>query len=96
MNLEKEAEDSYTVTCPQLGCIFVHEESKEAAIRYACEAIDEYIEISLRHEDPIPAEVILDDTIDNDTPPTTLSGHRIPVGDVRPTTLTVTRAYDYS
>lgn len=30
MKLEKEADDSYVVTCPQLGCIFVHEASEEA------------------------------------------------------------------
>ena len=96
MNLEKEAKDSYTVTCPQLGCIFVHEASKEAAIQYAREAIDEYIEISLEHGDPIPADIVVNNTIDADKPRVNLSRPRKGIRFTGATTLTVTQSYSYS
>ena len=59
LEITREAKDSFTVTCPQIGCIFVHEESEAAAIEAAHEAIDAYVEMSLRHGDPIPPEIIV-------------------------------------
>lgn len=58
LEIIKEAEDSFVVTCPQIGCIFVHEETEEAAIRAAQDAVEVYIEMSLKHGDPIPPEII--------------------------------------
>lgn len=56
--ITKESKDSFTVTCPQIGCIFVQEETEEAAIRAAQLAVEEYIGMSLRHDDPIPPGII--------------------------------------
>jgi len=56
--ITKEAKDSFTVTCPQIGCIFVHEETEEAAIHAAQHAVEAYIEMSMKHGDPIPPEII--------------------------------------
>lgn len=59
VELWKEGEDSYVATCPQLGCIFVHEESGEAAYRHAREAIEAYLETAIEYGDPIPEEVMV-------------------------------------
>ncbi len=32
--IAKESEDSFVVTCPQIGCIFVHEETEEYAANH--------------------------------------------------------------
>ncbi|MCY4342721.1 MAG: hypothetical protein OXE83_04010 [Gammaproteobacteria bacterium] len=56
--ITKESNDSFTVTCPKIGCIFVHEETEEAAIHAAQCAVEDYIEMSVRHGDPIPPDII--------------------------------------
>ena len=68
IELRKESDDSYVVTCPQLGCIFVHEESEEAAYRGAREAIEAYILMSVKHRDPIPDDVVVSHEIQTDQP----------------------------
>ena len=57
--MSKESEDSFVVTCPQIGCIFVHEETEESAYRSAREAIEAYVRMSLQHDDPIPDEIVI-------------------------------------
>ena len=59
IEIQQEAEDSFIATCPQLGCIFVHEETMEDAIFYAKEAVELYLKVSVEHGDPIPNEVII-------------------------------------
>lgn len=86
LKITEEAEDSFTVTCPQIGCIFVHEESEAAAIGAAHEAIDAYLEMSLRHGDPIPPEIIVQQRKVIDLKP------RLP----HPATLEVTRDVAYA
>ena len=56
--ITKEAEDSFTVTCPQIGCIFVHEETEESAIRAAQYVVETYTEVSLKHGDLISPEIV--------------------------------------
>ena len=56
--ITKEAKDSFFVTCPQIGCIFVHEETEEAAIKAAQDAVEAYVGMSLKHDDPIPQEIV--------------------------------------
>ena len=58
VHIEKEAEDSFVATCPQIGCIFVHEVSEEAAILASHAAIDAYAVMSLENGDPLPVEII--------------------------------------
>ena len=55
----QEEEDCFTATCPQLGCIFVQEETLSDALFYAKEAIDLYFQSSIEHEDPVPDEVVI-------------------------------------
>ncbi len=59
IEMKREGKDSFVATCPQLGCIFVHEETEEAAFRHAREAIDAYMLSSLEHGDPIPESVVV-------------------------------------
>ena len=66
IELLKEADDSYVATCPQLGCIFVHEATEEATFRAAFEAIEAYLMTSVKHDDPIPDEVLLSHEIKTD------------------------------
>jgi len=68
IELRKEADDSYIITCPQLGCIFVHEVSEEAAYRAAREAVEAYMRTSTAHDDPIPDEVVISHEIQEDRP----------------------------
>ena len=69
LELRQESEDSYTVTCPQLGCIFVHEASEEAALRHAREALVAYLETCLEHDDDIiPEEIIASHEVIEDHP----------------------------
>ena len=63
VELHQDAEDSFVATCPQLGCIFVHEETESAAIHYVREAIDAFVETALEHNDPIPKAVIVSRTV---------------------------------
>ena len=77
IEMRKEAEDSFVATCPQLGCIFVHEETEEAAYRNACDAIDSYFRMSIKHNDPIPDSVVVTHDVQTDSlrlpsPPETL------------------------
>lgn len=71
IEMRKQGKDNYVATCPQLGCIFVHEETEEAAFRYAREAIDAYMLTSLEHGDPIPESVVVQHEVTNilDDPP---------------------------
>ena len=64
IELRQESADSFVATCPQLGCIFVHEESEEAAIRHVHEAVDSYVITALEHNDPLPDEVVVSRTVD--------------------------------
>lgn len=64
VELRQEAADSFVATCPQLGCIFVHEESEEAAIRHVHEAVDAYVITALEHDDPLPEEVVVSRTVE--------------------------------
>ena len=59
IDVHQEAEDSYVATCPQLGCIFVHEETEEAALRYVREAIESYMLTCIEHGDPLPEDVVV-------------------------------------
>lgn len=59
IEMRQEGKDSFVATCPQLGCIFVHEETEEAAYSHAREAIDAYMFASLEHGDPIPESVVV-------------------------------------
>lgn len=68
IEMRKEADDSFVATCPQLGCIFVHEETEEAAYRHACDAIDSYLRMSIKHSDPIPDSVVVRHDVQTEMP----------------------------
>ncbi len=64
MKIEKDSDGSFLLTCPQIGCIFVQEESYEAVVNHGVEAVAAYLELSLEHGDPIP-DCIVDSTNSN-------------------------------
>ena len=68
IEIKQEAEDCFTATCPQLGSIFVQEETKESAIFYVIEAIGMYLKMSAKHGDPIPEDIVISQEISADTP----------------------------
>ena len=90
IEMQKEAEDSYVVTCPQLGCIFVHEESEEAAYRHVREAIEAYLHTSLEHDDPIPEGVVVSHKVV--TAPTKTTK----IAPAPPVELALTSSYDFA
>lgn len=68
IEMRKEADDSFVATCPQLGCIFIHEETEEAAYRHASDAIESYFLTSIKHNDPIPDSVVVKHDVQTERP----------------------------
>ena len=75
--------DQFYGFCPDLGCIHVAADTEEETLRRAVEAVAVYLEMSIRHGDPIPVGFLTSDTTEN------LSAERAPaLGDTgarRPT-----------
>ena len=59
VKVEKDTDGSFLLTCPQIGCIFVQDESEEATLKHGVDAIDTYIEMSMEHGDPIPPDIVI-------------------------------------
>lgn len=57
MKVERLEDGSFYATFPQIGCIFVHEETEEKASCCGREALEEYLKVSLNNGDPIPEEM---------------------------------------
>ena len=57
--------DQFYGFCPDLGCIHVAADTEEEAIRRAVEAVAVYLEMSIRHGDPIPIGSLQSDTTAN-------------------------------
>ena len=89
----KEAEGSFVATCPQLGCIFVHDETEEAALVHVQDAIRSYLETSLKHGDPIPEEVVVSHTEIGGSEEVNRRAQIMPVPELV-ADLDVTRSYD--
>lgn len=59
MQIEELEDGSFYATFPQIGCILVQEETEKDAYYAALEALDMYIEMSIRNDDPIPDEILI-------------------------------------
>ena len=53
-----DSDDQFYGFCPDLGCIHVAADTEEEALRLAVEAVASYLDMSIKHGDPIPIGVI--------------------------------------
>lgn len=89
MKVEKDTDGSFLLTCPQIGCIFVQDETEEAVLKHGIEAIGAYIKMSAEHGDPIPTEIV-------ESNPQQTSHTRIKKQVVPQELVELTRSFDYA
>lgn len=48
----------FYASCPDLGCIQVYGDSRDEALTNAKDAVRAYLDMTMRHGDPIPAGIV--------------------------------------
>ena len=69
VEVEQEEDGSYIAFCPQVGCVFVHEETEDAVLEAVEQALGQFVRVSIRHGDPLPDCIVLEHTVQDSASP---------------------------